>query len=131
MQTTIIPSFPGYYQCDGIVVYWAPVPRVYSPPLLHIGVRLRLMDIGHVSPRLIALLIGSHGYHFKKFTEWSGALYLFVRGQTIEVWGFGNSVERAMHLLIERAEMLIERNARQAPFRGQQQMMIMAAPPAF
>lgn len=111
MQTTIIPGIPGYLQCHGLVVHWMPVPRVYSPPLLHIGVRLRTMDIAHLPPGLVALLIGGQGYYFKKFTEWSGALYLFVRGTTIEVWGHGDSVERALRMIQDRIEALVVHNA--------------------
>lgn len=133
--TTIVPSFPGYIQCQGVVVDWMPVPRIYSPPLLHVGVRLRTMDISHLSPGLVALLIGGHGYYFKKFTKWSGALYLFVRGTTIEVWGFGDSVERALYFLNQRIQSLVVHNALRvqqgpaAPWQAQQQQQGMA--PAF
>ena len=107
MTTTIVPAFPGYLQQNGCLTAWAPIPRVYSPPLLHFGVRLRTLDIGNLAPGTISLLIGGNGYFFKRITEESGALYLFVRGPVIEVWGMGGSVEHALELLYHRIQTLL------------------------
>jgi len=106
--TTIVPRFPGYLQTeDGFVVGWAPIPRIYSPPVLHIGVRMAMLEIGHLSPAVIALVIGGRGFFFKNITERSGALYLFVRGSVVEVWGVGFSVEKALYFLNARIEAVL------------------------
>ena len=106
--TTIVPRFPGYVQTkEGFVVGWAPVPRIYSPPVLHAGVRMAMLEIGHLSPAVIALVIGGHGFYFKNITERSGALYLFVRGSVVEVWGYGFSVEKALYFLNGRIEAVL------------------------
>lgn len=108
MVTTIVPCCPGYLQDqDGVVVGWAPIPRIYSPPILHAGVRMAVLDIGHLSQGVIALVIGGRGFYFKNITERSGALYLFVRGSVVEVWGYGFSVEKALYFVNARIEAVL------------------------
>jgi hypothetical protein len=65
------------------------------------------MDIGHLSPEVIRLVIGPHGVYFKNITERSGALYLFVCGSVVEAWGYGFSVEKALYFLQGRMEAVL------------------------
>jgi hypothetical protein len=68
---------------------------------------MAMLEIGHLSPAVIALVIGGRGFFFKNITERSGALYLFVRGSVVEVWGVGFSVEKALYFLNARIEAVL------------------------
>ena len=84
----------------GYTLVWKPVTNVYSPPVLHPDVKKADFYLQPEQSKIIGLLIGRNGYHFKRITEISGCLYIFYIGcQTIEVWGTPQSIHRAFCML--------------------------------
>jgi rRNA processing protein Krr1/Pno1 len=95
--TRIIPQYPGYYQRyfpDGsFVLEWVPVPSYYSPPNLHHGICVKQIQVDTQVEK--GLIIGKQGKHFKRITESTGCLYIFLKQEYIEIWGSEQAVQQA------------------------------------
>lgn len=100
----IIPHRPGYMwtweDSKGWCLTWAPIPRVYSPPMMHMGIRKVVFSLGSDNIHLFPLVIGKNGCHLKNITRYSGSLYIFFMPEgEVEIWGFEDSPERAREML--------------------------------
>ena len=95
--TRIIPQHPGYYyryfSDSNCVLEWTPVASYYSPPLLHPNVTVKQVQVD--APLEKGLIIGKQGKHFKRITEATGCLYIFLKQDTIEIWGTEQAVQQA------------------------------------
>lgn len=88
---TILPSFPGYsweWQDERWALTYSPVKSVYSPPVLHIGIRVSRVDIPQDLIENVGMIIGKDGIHFKTITSETESEYIFYRSelQQIEIW---------------------------------------------
>lgn len=105
-MTSILPQYPGYvwrYQHDGAVLDWAPVATYYSPPVLHPNIYMIRVPIRTMLPR--GLIIGQHGHHFKRITESTGCLYIFMMHfmmqDNIEIWENMEAVHAAQMEIVQ------------------------------
>jgi hypothetical protein len=102
IMTEILPSYPGYVwrkHYDNVTLDWAPIPSIYSPPVLHQGLVKGFVPV-HV-PVPIGVIIGHQGHHFKTITHKSGCLYIYYNQDCIEIWGSQDAVNRATHELLQ------------------------------
>jgi hypothetical protein len=102
IMTEILPSYPGYVwkKHDGNVsLDWAPIPSIYSPPVLHQDLVKGFVPV-HV-PVPMGIIIGHQGHHFKTITHKSGCLYIYYNQDYIEIWGTQDAVNRATHELLQ------------------------------
>lgn len=98
MTTHILKEFPGYTWVPDAdlrqpVLVWAPIPGVYSPPLLERPMRVRTFPVREglaILPRVL-----------ESITRRSGARYLFFREGEFEVWGPSDRVLRVAISLLE------------------------------
>jgi len=92
---------------DGVALDWAPVSTYYSPPILHPEIHMIRVPIMTMLPR--GLIIGQNGHHFKRITESTGCLYIFMMQtsmqtpmqDTIEVWGTKEAVCKAQMEIVK------------------------------
>lgn len=88
---TIIPAFPGYsweWQDERWALVYTPVKGVYSPPVLHVGLRVHRMDVPQDLIEHAGIIIGKDGTHFKAITNETDSEYIFYRSEMrkIEIW---------------------------------------------
>lgn len=88
------PGYTWHYTLDEdtqvrMDLQWAPIPRIYSPPVLETGIYLLTLEVPAWFPT--GLLIGKNGVHFKIITEATGCHYIFFRNGHIEIWGAGSA----------------------------------------
>jgi hypothetical protein len=101
-MTSILPQYPGYIwrqMPDGVALDWAPVSTYYSPPVLHPDIYMIRVPIRTMLAR--GLIIGQHGHHFKRITESTGCLYIFMMQDNIEIWGNREAVHAAQMEIVK------------------------------
>lgn len=122
--TQILPQHPGYTwvwdPTTGWGLSWSPIFRIYSPPVLHWGIRRALLPISIDVASLMGKIIGAQGWAFKEITERSGVLYIFIKNNNIEIWGSPGSIPRAFHLLKRRIAYIRTRSEAEGCGRGGQ-----------
>jgi hypothetical protein len=95
--TKIIPQNPGYYHryfIDGsYALEWTPVSSYYSPPNRHYGICMKQIQFDDRLEK--GIIIGKQGKHFKRITENTGCLYIFLKNDVIEIWGTEKAVQHA------------------------------------
>jgi len=106
----IVPQHVGYMTVlranTGWHYEWAPVKGVYSPPALEPGIRCVKIDIPLILRDRIGEIVGKGGKHLKKITAAAGCLYIFVRDDTIEIWGKDETFACACSLLWKRMDVM-------------------------
>ena len=99
----IIPTSPGYLLFPDGQTSWEPIPRIYSPPKMHLHLLHTVLWLPEGGEKLMGLFIGANGVHFKNITSQSGATYLFLlkhgSRHFVDIWGPAGSELIAIQLL--------------------------------
>ena len=107
--TTILPQNPGYYlrlfPDSTYQLEWAPVSSHYSPPSLHPGIWKHQVPVDDKLEK--GLIIGKQGRHLKRITEKTNCHYIFLKQDSIEIWGSQASVLQAEQQLKKHLDYLL------------------------
>lgn len=94
---------------DGWVLTWNPIPNVYSPPLLHPGVKVSNYYLQPDHLELLGHFIGKNGVHLKNITKISKTLYIYVIENRIEIWGNPQSIRIAFRMIRKHLDHVISK----------------------